>query len=549
MNATACRSKQRRSASRRVAAALAPSSPNGLVEHAEALAVIHARSAPREATRSLGQVFTPPAIARFLASLLPTPGASLRLLDPGAGTGILAAAVCERVLGLRRRRRVHIEAFELDSGLRPSLRSTLDRCMSALSAAGHAPTYAIQEGDFVLKAGQESVEQGLFVGTSAPALVRFDAVVMNPPYSKISSESEHAAVARQLFGSHPNTYSLFMALGLASLRPGGTLVSITPRSFCNGPYFRSFREFLLSSLSIGRLHAFRSRSATFRAADVLQESIVLSGTRQPNQEKRVVVSVSEGAEVTSCTTTTLPVDRVIARMGSDSIIRIAETAEDSLVLNLVKRWPHRLEDLGLRVSTGPVVHFRCLELLTDLDGPRTTPLLWPHNVSPYCTQWPIEKRGKAKRIELSERSRRLLVDPVNMVLIRRFSAKEERRRLTAAALLPRELGWQQSIGIENHLNYLVHSSRELTADEAFGIAAILNSVLMDTFFRALSGSTQVNATELRALPMPDLVEVARIGRAVRRGLAEGGDQSVDVRTLRAIGLREPIIATLLENAA
>ena len=44
-----------------------------------------------------------------------------------------------------------------------------------------------------------------------------------------------------------------------------------------------------------------------------------------------------------------------------------------------------------------------------------------------------------------------------------------------------------------------------------GIAAFLNSTLVDRYFRITNGNTQVNATELRKLPLPPWERLTRIG--------------------------------------
>jgi len=54
----------------------------------------------------------------------------------------------------------------------------------------------------------------------------------------------------------------------------------------------------------------------------------------------------------------------------------------------------------------------------------------------------------------------------------------------------------------------------MTPDEARGVAAFLASSAVDAHFRALAGSTQVNATELRKLPLPPLATLIHIGERV-----------------------------------
>jgi adenine-specific DNA-methyltransferase len=53
-------------------------------------------------------------------------------------------------------------------------------------------------------------------------------------------------------------------------------------------------------------------------------------------------------------------------------------------------------------------------------------------------------------------------------------------------------------------------------DEAWGLSALLNSSLLDTYFRVSSGNTQVSATELRAIPLPPRATLLRIGRHARK---------------------------------
>lgn len=71
--------------------------------------------------KALGQYFTPLATARFMAENLPLSGSSVRLLDPCAGFGILACAVCEIIAG-----DIWLEAFEIDD----DLANYLDACLS-----------------------------------------------------------------------------------------------------------------------------------------------------------------------------------------------------------------------------------------------------------------------------------------------------------------------------------------------------------------------------------------------------------------------------------
>ena len=67
------------------------------------------------------------------------------------------------------------------------------------------------------------------------------------------------------------------------------------------------------------------------------------------------------------------------------------------ILEAVEAWPDRFAELGLCISTGPVVLFRTREfLLATLDGEESAPLLEPHNVKAFETTWPV-KSGVSRR--------------------------------------------------------------------------------------------------------------------------------------------------------
>ncbi len=507
---------------------------NALQKQRQAVAV-------RGHSKRHGQFFTPPAIAQFMASLLSTPPERYRVLDPGAGSGILSAAICDRLQRLSSPRVIHFDLFETDRPVLPVLHECMNRCRDGLRAAGHKMTFEVRDEDFVLA---HAPQVSLF--GPKPQVEPYDAVIMNPPYFKISGGSDHARAMANVVYGQPNIYALFMALGADLLRLHGEMVAITPRSFCNGPYFRDFRRWFFGRMSLEHVHLFESRTDTFREANVLQESVITSTRKQP-QGPTVTVSTSFGQDVhPRIPHRELPAPVVLDDVAGELYVRIPEDPEDSKVLALVESWPHRFNDLGLRVSTGPVVAFRARPfLLAALDGPRTVPLLSVHNVRPFETIWPLEKGRKPTAFTIARESHPLLLPSKNYVLLRRFTAKEERRRLVASCYL-RKNAVRPFVALENHLNYVYHAERELTEAEAFGLMALFNSALLDRYFRSISGNTQVNATELRSMPLPGLATIARIGTRLR-GLKSPCREDIEAVTLDELGIAAGIRRYLTEH--
>lgn len=118
-----------------------------------------------------------------------------------------------------------------------------------------------------------------------------------------------------------------------------------------------------------------------------------------------------------------------------------------------------------------------------------------------------------------------------MVVMRRFSPKEDERRVTCAAYCGRLPG--HVLGLENHLNYIHRPGGRMTVSEARGLSGFLASRVVDGHVRALCGSTQVNATELRRLPLPPLQVIESIGSRLsdKPGLIE-----IDAVVDRALGI-------------
>jgi hypothetical protein len=224
---------------------------------------------------------------------------------------------------------------------------------------------------------------------------------------------------------------------------------------------------------------------------------------------------------------------------------LQQRSRHHLIFELWENDLHLEVRLPFKISTGPVVAFRSREFLRRERSNDTAPLLWMHNVRPFVTQFP-SKNGKPMHILVSGESVRLLLPAKRYVLLKRFTAKEERKRLVAGIVEAGDL-YSPVVGLENHLNYIYSSSGELSEEEAFGLAALFNSVLVDRYFRAISGNTQVNAAEIRAMPLPCVETIREIGRAVARN-NDTKSTTVERVVGEAIGLPKKLIVKLCETS-
>jgi adenine-specific DNA-methyltransferase len=516
-----------------------------LTDRAAALQRRHEAATSVEARKERGQVFTPPGVARFMAGLFTRFPERLRLLDAGAGVGSLSSAVCERLVGMGSPRHIEIYLYETDRALLPLLEANMRHCRAALLAAGQDLRFTILDEDFILGTRGRPDQLMFFDGDRAED--RFDAVIMNPPYFKVGADSPHARAMGDTFRGNTNIYMLFLTRAAELLRPGGEMVAITPRSFCSGLYFRNFRRWFFSRMGLRHIHLFECRRSTFD--DVLQESIITLTRRLGAAPAATTITTSPGRDIPAMPEHfSLPTSTVLDDSAGDMVVRIPSSPEEAGILEAVEAWPDRFADLGLAISTGPVVLFRAREyLLSKPDGEGTAPLLEPHNVKPFETIWPVERRGKPTAFRVCRDSLKHLVPARNYVLLRRFSAKEERRRLTAGWFLHAP-GSPPYLALENHLNYVYHAGRELTTDEVRGLTTLFNSALLDRYFRIMSGNTQVNATEIRTMRFPRLERVAAIGARIE-AFIEYPPAKVEDIVLEELGINGRLRAYLMEAAS
>jgi adenine-specific DNA-methyltransferase len=196
---------------------------------------------------------------------------------------------------------------------------------------------------------------------------------------------------------------------------------------------------------------------------------------------------------------------------AEKFIRIPSAVDHVAARETLAGFGESLASLGVMVSTGPVVDFRMKDLLRKEPEPGTAPLLYPCHFNGGTVHWPKLDARKPNAIVNNAETRSWLVPSGIYLLTKRFSSKEERRRLVACLFDP-DVVKAEWIGFENHLNYFHENGRGLEHSLAAGLFAFLNSTVVDQYFRSFSGHTQVNATDLRALPYPSRDVLQTIGR-------------------------------------
>ena len=467
----------------------------------------------------LGQYMTPSPIARFMASLFVRLTGDVRLLDPGAGVGSLTAAIVERMIAdTKKPHSVALVAYEIEPVLIGYLRNTLDEAVDLCQRVQIRARSVLQEEDFIFS---QTWRQQSNIFNPMGKDDGFSHIIMNPPYKKINSASVHRAVLSKAGIETSNLYTGFMYLAAQRLRSGGEMVAIVPRSFCNGPYFKPFRKKFFTMMGLRHIHIFEKRDSAFKNDEVLQENIILHAVKGEKPSK-VTITTSPGGNfhigtdghcvAEDMTQRTVPYDSVIRTRDPDHFVHITVNDLEQRIVDRLSQFTATLPDIGVDVATGPVVDFRLKDDLRAQPEKGTVPLLYAAHFQNGALVWPkVMKKPNAIRVS-PESQKWLWKNKGHFVVTKRFTSKEERRRIVAsvyASNLPGEM-----VGFENHLNVFHVKQSGLSPSLARGLALYLNSGLVDRYFRQFNGHTQVNATDLRALNYPPREVLERIGENV-----------------------------------
>ncbi|MEH2150636.1 MAG: BsuBI/PstI family type II restriction endonuclease [Nostoc sp.] len=458
----------------------------------------------------LGQFLTPAPVAELMAGMfdkLDLP--QISLLDAGAGVGSLLAAfvanLCQRK---RRPANLDIVAYEIDPFLIVYLHQTLKLCARECQIAGISLNYEIRDTDFIEDAVR-LLSPSLF---DNPDNCRFTHAILNPPYLKINAHSKVRGLLRSIGLEASNLYTGFIAATVQLLESRGELVAISPRSFCNGPYFKDFRRMFLEMMALDQIHIFESRQEAFSDDEVLQETIIIHAVKQKPKFDNVLINTSSSVDDDFIMSNYSPYTEIVHPLDSQQFIHIIPDPLSQQVIRQMANFTCTLKDLGLTVSTGRVVDFRAKQYLCLMPEKNSVPLIYPLNFSEGYVEYPKVTR-KHQALVYTEQTVSLLVPNENYVLTKRFSSKEEKKRVVAVVYDANQIDcyW---VGFENHLNYFHQDGRGLNLTLARGLTAYLNSSLVDTFFRLFNGHTQVNATDLRNLKYPTIAQLITLGLCI-----------------------------------
>ena len=461
---------------------------------------------PKKERKKYGQFFTSKETARFMAGLYTFPEnlSKVCILDAGAGSGILSCALLERLEQIDSVHTIELTCYENDKNILDLLEKNLQACQE--NSKKNIELEIITDNYIT----SQYLDFNHMLGGN-PNPKKYDFVIGNPPYMKISKDAPEAIAMPEVCYGAPNLYFIFAAMGLYNLVDNGEMVYIIPRSWTSGAYFKRFRQYFLTEGRLEHIHLFVSRNKVFDKEDVLQETIIIKVKRTDRTPEVVTISSSKSnSDFDNLSFLTVPYSLVVS--GNDYYVYLVTDEKEVSVLERLHKFDKTLPDIGLRMKTGLTVDFRNREILRDDAEEGAIPLFYSQHIKQGEVQFPIQKEHEYVVTD----QKGLMQDNRNYLFVKRFTAKEECRRLQCGVYLSKKYPQYKKISTQNKINFVDGLISEMSECLVYGLYVIFNSTLYDEYYRILNGSTQVNSTEINAMPVPDLESIQEMGRKLMK---------------------------------
>lgn len=461
---------------------------------------------PKSQRKKIGQFFTSKETAKYMAemfdlALIPE---HVSICDPGAGTGLLSAAIVDHLNKCKIVKTINLTCYETD----PEVQELLANNLNLIKSLSKIPVDFEIITESYLLSQQHDFNDDLF---SSCKQKKYDLIISNPPYMKISRDDPAANAMSVVVHGAPNLYFLFASMSLFNLKPDAEMVYIIPRSWTSGAYFSRFRDYLLKDGKLKHIHLFVSRAKVFSEETVLQETMIIKVKKTSEVPNQIIITSSKSNnDFDNVSSFCVPYEDVV--VGKDKYVFLPTNSEDMDVIRNVHRYSNTLPEEGFKMRTGIVVDFRQREELRDRPGDHVVPLFY----SQHIREGKVNHNPSGKEYEwIIDEKPSLLQKNKNYVFCKRFTAKEEKRRLQCGVYIASDFADYIVIGTQNKINYIDSiDGSDMDLPTIYGLFALFNTTLYDMYYRILNGSTQVNSTEVNSIPVPPIRLIKEIGKAL-----------------------------------
>ena len=464
------------------------------------LAVRNTGKLIREKSKSdnirLGRLFTKKDTAALMAGMLRLDETKtvFTVLDPGAGTGILAAAVIEQICKKYSScKQIFITCYENNPLFVPMLEDNLERIRKKCRHDYNVKLYVTVYAENYLTESKNHYTVSFFDTVED----KFDIIICNPPTHLIAKGSPEAEAVGGVTQLKISSAFLFAKLAARHLEDGGELVIMLPTLVASASALAPFRKEMADSLSLRRIHLFVGTQKNARRAVPLKKNIILAYEKGARPETiQITTSADSGKKIQQLSP--LDYDFVVSR--EDGALTLPKSEEDTRIVQYISGFPETLTTLGLKMSTGLIIDSKCEGLLFTEPIKGCVPLLRTSAMKNGQISFP----QPVKHQYIAPVNPRLIQKNKNMVIIKRVPAGSDDRFVNAAIYMAAQLPAYRYISTHNKINFIDMRDKnaEICPRLAFGLFALLNSTIYDRYISIVSKSKQINSKELRDLPLP-----------------------------------------------
>lgn len=458
------------------------------------------REKVKESNIRLGRLFTKKEQAALLASYAPVyEKEEVFVLDPGAGTGILAAAAIEAIAkNSPAVRRIVLFAYETNEMFLPMLADNLERIRKKLFHDYKVRLVSVIRAENYVTAARPL--------DGAPD-AGFDLVLSNPPRELRTVGTPEWKSAKKLCSGDTDLCYLFTVQAVRDLAEGGRAMLLLPVTFASSAYLEKIRRFAFTETAIVALHLFLNRTEDARRLDDARKNMVICLEKTDKTPELIRITTSYGESTEAASVMHAEYEGILRRENMSLLLLKSE--EEAKLLEVIARFPATLSSLGLKMKTGLTLESRYKELLRDKPEKNTVPLIHPNSIQLGQIAFP---HPAVKNQYLLPEVPSILQKNKNMLFIKRVPAKSDKKALFCGAYLASQLPRDRYISTHNKLNYIDYADdREMDFNMVYGLFVVLNSSFYGKYYQITSKSKQINATEFAELPLPSAAALRAMG--------------------------------------
>ena len=320
----------------------------------------------------LGRLFTKKETARRMASMfsLDETKNAYTVLDPGAGTGILSAAIVERICReVPKCRQIFLTCYETDETYLPMLEDNLERIRKKCRHDYDVKLFVtVYPENYITDAKKHYT-----VTLTETAEDTFDLIICNPPTGFCEKKSEEASSAGGITQVKISEAYLFVKTAMRHLEPEGQLAVLLPTAFSTAAALTPIRREIFSQAVLDDVHLFVGKQKNVRRAIPLKKNMILLFRRgEAHDTVNISTSTDEGSA--AMTIALPPLSYAFVVDEKDGSLTLPKSVEDTRIVKYISDFPETLSSLGLKMSTGLILDSRCDGLLFSEPIKGTVPL-------------------------------------------------------------------------------------------------------------------------------------------------------------------------------